>query len=93
MVNKIVVKRSSVEVKQLQTDDKEITSVTDIADTLADIYSEISSIHPITAKHSSYIKPGAVLRWGRGGGTPSPPKKCWPPPILVPTAKIRILKI
>ena len=43
MINKIAGKRSSAEVKQLQTDDKEITPVTDIADTLADTFSEISS--------------------------------------------------
>ena len=38
------------------------------------------------------LRPGAVLRWGRGG---TGPPKCWPGPpnILVPTAKIRILKI
>jgi len=43
MINKIAGKRSSAEVKQLQTDDKEITPVTDIVDTLADTFSEISS--------------------------------------------------
>jgi len=43
MINKIAGKRSSAEVKQLQTDDKEITSVTDIADTLAETFSEIFS--------------------------------------------------
>jgi len=43
MINKIAGKRSSAEDKQLQTDDKEITSVTDIADTLAETFSEISS--------------------------------------------------
>jgi len=42
MINKIAGKRFSAEVKQLQTDDKEITSVTDIADTLAETFSEIS---------------------------------------------------
>jgi len=36
-------KRSTAEVKQLPTDDKEITSVTDIADTLAETFTEISS--------------------------------------------------
>jgi len=43
MINKIAGKRSSAEVKQLQTNDKEITPVTDIADTLAETISEISS--------------------------------------------------
>ena len=43
MINKIAGKRSSAEVKQLQTGDKEITSVTDIADTLAETFSKISS--------------------------------------------------
>ena len=44
--NKIAGKRSSAEVKQLQMDDKEITSVTDIADTLSETLSEISSTSP-----------------------------------------------
>ena len=35
---------------------------------------------------------GAVLRWGRGGTGP-PNVGQAPPNILVPTAKIRILKI
>ena len=41
----------------------------------------------IRAKHS-----GAVLRWGRGAQAP-PNVGQAPPNILVPTAKIRILKI
>jgi len=58
MINKTAGKRSSAEVKQLQTDDKEITSVTDIADTLAEIFSEIfSTSHYSETEHSSYIKP------------------------------------
>ena len=41
-----------------------------------------------------YFYPGSVLRWGRGGGTGPPNVGQAPPPnILVPTGKIRILKI
>jgi len=43
MINKISWKRSPTEVKHLQIGDKEITAVTDIADTLAEWFSEISS--------------------------------------------------
>ena len=43
MINKISGKRPPAEVKHLQVSDKEITAVADIADTLADSFSEISS--------------------------------------------------
>jgi len=42
-MNKIAGKRSPTEVKHLQIGDKEITTVNDIADTLAESFSEISS--------------------------------------------------
>jgi len=42
------------------------------------------------AADADKCSPGAVLRWGRGGGGAQAPK-CWPAPpppnILVPTAK------
>ena len=38
------------------------------------------------------FRPGAVLRWGRGG-SPPPQMLARPPNILVPTAKINIVKI
>ena len=44
MINKISGKLSPTEVKHLQVADKEITAVADIADTLAESFSEISSI-------------------------------------------------
>jgi len=48
---------------------------------------------PLPKFYEILLPPGAVLRWDRGGGT-SPPNVGQPPPnILVPTAKIRILKI
>jgi len=43
MINKISGKRSPAEVKHPQVGDKEITAVADIADTLAESFSEISS--------------------------------------------------
>jgi len=43
MINKISGKRSSAEIKHLQVGDKEVTTVADIADTLAESFSEISS--------------------------------------------------
>ena len=43
MINKIPGKRSPTEIKHLQVGDKEITAVADIADTLAESFSEISS--------------------------------------------------
>jgi len=58
----------------------------------------ISAIYAVvrclSVRLSGYVSitfvPGPVLRWGRGGAQPPPPK-CWPE--MVPTAKIRILKI
>jgi len=43
MINKISGKRSPTEIKQLQVGDKEVTTVADIADTLAESFSDISS--------------------------------------------------
>jgi len=43
MINKIAGKRSPADVKHLQIGDKEITTVTDVADTLAESFSEIFS--------------------------------------------------
>jgi len=43
MINKISGKGSSAEVKHLQVGDNEITTVADIADTLAESFSEMSS--------------------------------------------------
>ena len=43
MINKISRKRSPTEVKHLQVGNKEIGTVADIADTLAEPFSDISS--------------------------------------------------
>ena len=55
MINKISGKRSPAEVKhlQLQVSDKEITTVADIADTLAESFSEISSNKNYSSKFQS----------------------------------------
>jgi len=54
MINKISGKRSSAEVKHLQVGDKEITAVADIADTLAESFSEISSNKHYSSKFQSH---------------------------------------
>ena len=54
MINKISGKRSLAEVKQLQVSDKEIMTVADIADTLAESFSEISSNKHYSSKFQSY---------------------------------------
>ena len=54
MINKISGKRSPTEVKQLQVGDKEIAAVADIADTLAESFSEISSNKHYSSKFLSY---------------------------------------
>jgi len=54
MMNKISGKRSPAEVKHLQVDDKEITAVADIADTLAESFSEISSNKHYSSKFQSH---------------------------------------
>ena len=54
MVNKISGKRSPTEVKHLQVGDKEITAVADIADTLAESFSEISSNKHYASKFQSH---------------------------------------
>jgi len=54
MINEISGKRSPAEVKHLQVSDKEITAVTDIADTLAESFSEISSNKYISSKYQSH---------------------------------------
>ena len=53
-LNKISGKRSPAEVKHLQVGDKEITAVADIADTLAESFSEISSNKHYSSKFQSY---------------------------------------
>ena len=50
IVNKISRKRPAIEVKHLQDGDKEVTSLADIADTLAEYFSEISFSHHYNAK-------------------------------------------
>jgi len=54
MINKISGKRSPAEVIHLQVGDKEITSVADIADTLAESFSEISSHKHYSSKFLSH---------------------------------------
>jgi len=54
MINKIPGKRSPAEVKHLQVGDKEITAVADIADTLAESFSEISSDKHCSSKFQSH---------------------------------------
>ena len=50
IVNKISRKRPAIEVKHLQDGDKEVTSLADIADTLAEYFSEISFFRHYNAK-------------------------------------------
>jgi len=52
MINKISGKRSPAEVKHLQVGDKEITAVADIAGTLAESFSQISSNKHYSSKMS-----------------------------------------
>jgi len=54
IVNKIAGKRSPTEVKHLQDGDKEVTSLADIADTLAENFSEVSSSRHYNAKFQLY---------------------------------------
>ena len=54
MINKISGKRSPAKVKHLQVGDKEITAVADIADTLAESFSEISCNKHYSSKFQSY---------------------------------------
>ena len=54
MINKIFAKRSPTEVKHVQVGDKEITAVADIADTLAESFSEISSNKHYSSKFQSH---------------------------------------
>jgi len=54
MIIKIAGKRSPTEVKHLQIGDKEITTVSDIADTLAESFSEISSNKHYSSKPQSH---------------------------------------
>jgi len=54
MINKIYGKRSPTEIKHLQVGDKEVTTVTDIADTLAESFSEISSNKHYSSKFQSH---------------------------------------
>jgi len=54
MINKISGKRSTAEVKHLQVSDKEITAVADIADTLSESFSEISSNKHYSSKFQSH---------------------------------------
>ena len=54
MINKISGKRSPTEIKHLQVGDKEITAVADIADTLAESFSEISSNEHYSSKFQSH---------------------------------------
>ena len=54
MINKISGKRSPTEVKHLQVGDKEITAIADIADTLAESFSEISSNKHYSSKFQSH---------------------------------------
>ena len=56
MINKISGKRSPTEVKHLQVGDKEIAAVADIADTLAESFSEISSNKHYSSKFQSHKK-------------------------------------
>jgi len=54
MMSKISGKRSPAEVKHVHVGDKEITTVADIADTLAESLSEISSNKHYSAKFQSH---------------------------------------
>jgi len=54
MINKISRKRPPTEVKHLQVGDKEITAVADIADTMAESFSEISSNKHYSSKFQSH---------------------------------------
>ena len=54
MINKISGKRSPAEVKHLQVGDKEITAVADIADTMAESFSEIFSNKHYSSKFQSH---------------------------------------
>jgi len=54
IVNKIAGKRSPIVVKHLQDGDKEVTSLADIADTLAENFSEVSSSRHYNAKVQSH---------------------------------------
>jgi len=59
MINKISRKRSPTEIKHLQVSDKEVTTVADIADTLAESFSEISSNKHYSLKfqpHQAYAE-------------------------------------
>jgi len=54
MINKISGKRSPAEVKHLQVGGKDFTTVGDIADTLAESFSEISANKHYSSKFHSY---------------------------------------
>jgi len=54
VLNKISGKRSPTEIKHLQVGDKEVTTVADIADTLAESFSEISSNKHYSSKFQSH---------------------------------------
>jgi len=54
MINKISEKRSPAEVNHLQVGDKEITTVTDITDTPAESFSEISANKHYSSKFQSH---------------------------------------
>jgi len=54
MIGKISGKRSPAEAKYLQVGDKEITTVADVADTLAESFSEISSNKHYSSKFQSH---------------------------------------
>ena len=54
MISKISGKRSCAEIKHLQVGEKEVTTVTEIADTLAESFSEISSNSHYSAKFQSH---------------------------------------
>jgi len=54
MINKISGKRPPAEVKHLQVGDQEITPVANIADTLAESFSEISSNKHYSSKFQSH---------------------------------------
>ena len=54
MINKISGKRSPTEIKHLQVGDKEVTTVADIADTVAESFSEISSNKHYSSKFQSH---------------------------------------
>jgi len=59
MINKINGKRSPAEIKHLQVGDKEVITVADIADTLAELFSEISSNKHYSSKfqsHEAYVE-------------------------------------